>query len=201
MTSAVERAIAAVRAGGVVVVPTDTVYGLAATAHDEAAVRGLYHAKGRLDVQPTALVAPSVETLLELVPELPERVLRALLPGPYTLVLPNPAGRFPWLCGKDATTIGVRVPAVDGIAREVLAGAGALAATSANLPGEPDPRTVDEIPQRLRDRVAAIVDGGPLPGVPSTVVDLTGSEPVILRAAAVPADVTLARLAASLTDP
>ena len=193
-------AVAAIRAGDVVVIPTDTVYGLASDPHSEEAVRALYRAKGRADLQPTALVAASVETLLELVPEAPVAVVDALLPGPFTLIVANPAARFPWLCGDDASSIGVRVPALTGVAREVLESVGAVAATSANFPGEPDPKSVDELDPTLGARVAVVVDGGTLPGVASTVVRVTGGEPVVLREGAVGADATLARLEQGLAD-
>jgi L-threonylcarbamoyladenylate synthase len=170
-------------------VPTDTVYGLA-SAPDEEPVRRLYRAKGRAEPQPTALVAASVDALLELVPELrgaAEAQARALLPGAYTLILPNPARRFPWLTGARPETIGVRVPAVGGVAKELLDGARALVATSANLPGGPDPCRLEDVPEQLRGAVAAAVDAGELPGTPSTVLDLTGPKPVVVREGAVPA--------------
>ena len=169
--------------------PTDTVYGLAAAPGEEP-VRRLYRAKGRAEPQPTALVAATVDVLLELVPELGGRAeaeARALLPGAYTLILPNPARRFPWLTGARPETIGVRVPAVDGKARDLLAGAGAVVATSANLPGGPDPRRLEDVPAQLRAAAAALVDAGELPGTPSTVLDLTGPVPVVIREGAVPA--------------
>jgi len=115
----IDAAVAALGAGEVVILPTDTVYGLAARP-DEEPVRALYRAKGRQEPRPTALVAASVPHLLERVPELDERILRALLPGPYTLVLPNPARRYPWLNGSSPETIGVRVPALAGPGRDVL---------------------------------------------------------------------------------
>jgi L-threonylcarbamoyladenylate synthase len=184
-----EEAAAAIRAGGLAIVPMDTVYGLVAS-HAEAPVRLLYRAKGREEPQPTALVATNVDHLLELIPELRGRaaaIARALLPGPYTLILPNPARRFPWLTGSRPETIGVRVPDLSGPGADVLARVGVLVATSANLPGGPDPHTLDEVPEELRAAVDAIVDGGALPGTPSTVVDCTGQEPVVLREGAVPA--------------
>jgi L-threonylcarbamoyladenylate synthase len=125
---------------------------------------------------------------------LPELRGRPLLRGPFTLILPNPARRLPWLTGDRPETIGVRIPAVSGEVAEVLQQVGAVAATSANLPGGPDPRTVDEIPLELREGCAAVLDAGPLPGAPSTVIDLTGPEPVVLREGAVPADDALGRL-------
>ena len=180
----IDRAVAAVRAGKVVILPTDTVYGLAASPYTEQPVRRLSKLKGRSDDQPIALVATDVDMLLECVPELRGRaatIARALLPGPYTLVLPNPARRYRWLTGNRPDTIGVRVPAVDGYAKQVLDRVGAVAATSANLHGGPDPRTVGEIPQEIVDGIAEIVDAGPLPGTASTVVDFTGNEPRVIR--------------------
>ncbi len=188
--SDVELAVEAIRAGELAIVPTDTVYGLAATPHEEAAVHRLYRAKGRSGDQPTALVVADFEALLECVPELTGRaevVAGALLPGPYTLIVPNPARRFPWLAGTRPEAIGVRIPAATGPGAEVLSGVGALAATSANLPGAPDPRRLDDVPEQLRAAAAALVDGGELPGTPSTVLDLTGPEPIVVREGAVPA--------------
>jgi L-threonylcarbamoyladenylate synthase len=199
--SEVEAAIAALRAGELAIVPTDTVYGLAASARSEAAVRRLYHAKGREDLQPTAVVAASVQQLADVLPELEGQaaaVARALLPGPYTLIVPNPARRYPWLTGDRPETIGVRVPDLDGPGLEVLAGAGAIAATSANLPGGPDPHRVEDVPQQLRAAAAAVVDGGVLPGTPSTVLDLTGGEPTVVREGAIPAAEALRAVASVL---
>lgn len=195
---AVERAVAALRGGDLVVLPTDTVYGLAAIADREEPVRKLYRLKGRDELQPTALVAASVEWLLVCVPELRGRagaIARALLPGPYTLVLPNPARRFHWLAGARADTIGVRVPDLEGPGGEVIAGAGAIAATSANAPGGPDPRRLEDVPEGIVSHVACVVDGGELDGVPSTVIDCTVAEPIVLRRGAGDVDAALARLA------
>jgi L-threonylcarbamoyladenylate synthase len=193
----IEELVAAIRAGEPVVVPTDTVYGLAADAFHEAPVRQLYRLKGRDEVQPTALVAADVDVVLDAVPELDGHataVLRALLPGPYTLILPNPARRFSWLTGNRPETIGVRVPALSGDAAELMRRVRAVAATSANRPGGPDPRSVDEIPEALRQGCAAVLDVGELPGTPSTVLDLTGAEPVVVREGAVPAEQALERI-------
>jgi L-threonylcarbamoyladenylate synthase len=195
----IEAAAAAVRAGRAVIVPTDTVYGLATTPFEEEAVRALYQLKGRADAQPTAIVACDADQLLECVPELRGRaatIARGLLPGPYTLVVPNPSRRFPWLTGARPDTIGVRVPDLAGPGRQLLDLAGALVATSANLPGGPDPRRLEDVPGELRRAVAAEVDGGELPGTPSTVIDITGDEPVVLRQGAMPTQEALARVAA-----
>jgi L-threonylcarbamoyladenylate synthase len=192
--SEIDAAVEAIRAGRLAIVPTDTVYGLAASAYSEGPARRLYRAKGREEIQPTALVAADVDMLLECIPELRGRaalIARALLPGPLTLILPNPARRFHWLSGARPETIGVRVPALEGMAQDLLSRLGAIVATSANLPGGPDPSTIDEVPEQIRAAADAIVDAGPLPGTPSTVIDLTGSEPVVLREGAVPVDEAL----------
>ena len=196
----IEAAVAAIKAGRLAIVPTDTVYGLATTPYSEAPVRRLYRAKGRADLQPTALVAADLELLFECVPELRGKsgtIARALLPGPYTLVLPNPGRRFRWLTGSNPGAIGVRVPDLEGPGREVLAAVGAYVATSANLPGGPDPASVDDVPLELREAVDAVVDAGALPGTASTVLDFTGPEPRVLRDGAVPAEDAL-RLVARL---
>lgn len=200
--SGIERAVAAIRAGDPVVIPTDTVYGLACTPYSEAAARRVAELKGRSREQPIALVAASVDVLLECVPELRgrgARVARALLPGPLTLVLRNPARRFPWLAGARPETIGVRVPDLVGVGQEVLRHVGAVAATSANLHGGPDPRRLADVPGELR-RAAVLVDGGELSGTPSTVLDLTGPDPAVLREGAVAAEDALARVADTLGE-
>ena len=200
--SEVAQAIAALRRGELAVIPTDTVYGLAANADDPRAAEALYAAKGRDARQPTAVLFASLAELLARVPELPASgvaVARALLPGPLTLVVPNPGLRFRWLNQERPEALGVRVPDVAGPGKEVLDALGALVATSANLPGSRDPRTLADVPQELVAAAAATVDGGGLGGAPSTVVDLTGPEPTILREGALPARVVLERLAV-LTD-
>jgi L-threonylcarbamoyladenylate synthase len=194
-----DEAVDALRAGKPVVLPFDTVYGLAAEPYREESTLRLYKLKGRAETHPTALVASDLDYLLECVPELRGRaatLARQLLPGPLTLVVPNPARRFRWLTGTSPETIGVRVPELTGPGGEVLARVGAVVATSANLPGEPDPRRLADIPEPIRAGAAAVVDGGELPGTPSTVVDLTGPEPRILREGAVPAGEMLRRLQA-----
>jgi L-threonylcarbamoyladenylate synthase len=192
----------AIRDGALAVLPTDTVYGLVCTAFHEQPVVDLYRLKGRSGIQPTALLASSVDVLLECIPELrgrSETIARALLPGPFTLVLSNPARRFRWLSEGRSETIGVRVPALTGPTAEIVRQLGAVVATSANLPGGADPRRLDEVPVEIRVGVVAALDGGELPGTPSTVIDLTGREPVILRAGAVDPAEALARVAAAHT--
>jgi L-threonylcarbamoyladenylate synthase len=191
----IDEAVAAIRAGKPVVLPTDTVYGLCADPENETAARKVAHLKGRAAQQPIALLVRDVDGLLERVPELDERVLRALLPGPYTLVLPNPSRRYPLLGGDD--TIGVRVPDLPAAGSGVLDEVGAVLATSANLHGGPDPRRLDDVPEEIRQACGALVDGGELPGTPSTVLDLTGPEPKVLREGVVPASDALGKLAAT----
>ena len=186
-----DAAVEAIRAGKPVLLPTDTVYGLCTTPYRDGPAWRVYRLKRRPETQPTALLARDVDMLLECLPELRGRigvVARALLPGPYTLVLPNPARRFRWLTGSRVDAIGVRVPELPAPTRAVLDAVGAVLATSANLSGGPDPATLDEVPEEIRSACAAEVDAGRLPGTPSTVIDLTGSEPRVLREGLVPAD-------------
>lgn len=201
--SAIEDAVAAIRAGKLVVIPTDTVYGLACTPHVEASVRALSELKHRSPEQPIALVAASLDVLFECLPELHGRaatIARELLPGPYTLVIENPTRRFSWLAGARPDTLGVRVPEVVGGTRDLLERVGAVAATSANLHRGADPRRLADVPEEILSAVAVTVDGGNLPGCPSTVLDLTSAEPRVLREGAVPATEVLARVSGILTE-
>jgi L-threonylcarbamoyladenylate synthase len=158
-----EAAVAALRAGRAVILPTDTVYGLCALpGHEDV----LYELKGRDRSKPVALLAADVEALVAAVPGLDRSVLDRYLPGAFTLVV----GAF-----------GVRVPNLPPAAAEVVRAVGVVASTSANLSGGRDPRRVEDVPEELRAAVGAIVDGGELPGVPSTVIDLSGPEPRVLR--------------------
>ena len=164
---------AAIENDALVILPTDTVYGIAALALSEGACRTLYEAKGRDLNQATAVIFDSVEQVVETIPELSGRALAAadlLLPGPYTLLVANPGRHMPWLCGRDPGVLGVRVPA----------GAYPLppvAATSANLPGEPEIVTVGQLPPEIAEHVACAVDVGPIEeGYASTILDLTAWE-------------------------
>lgn len=196
-----QRLIEALRAGEPVLLPTDTVYGLAANAADPGHARRVYELKGRVEAQPSALVTADVDALLDCLPELRggiEAVIRELLPGPYTLVLPNPAERFRWLAGGRADAIGVRVPGLPEAARRVVEAVTCVVATSANDPGGPNPASLDDVPERIRAGCGAELDVGPLPGTPSTVLDLTRREPRVLREGAVPAAEALALVRAAL---
>jgi len=156
-------AVAALRAGQAVILPTDTVYGLCALPEHEDV---LYELKGRDRSKPVALIAADIDGLLAAVPGLERAVLERYFPGAYTLVFES---------------AGVRVPNLPPEAAEVVREVGVVAATSANLSGGPDPRRVEDIPEEIRVGVGAIVDAGELPGTPSTVIDLRGGEPVVLR--------------------
>jgi L-threonylcarbamoyladenylate synthase len=164
----IEGAVAALRAGRAVILPTDTVYGLCVLpGHEDV----LYELKGRDRSKPVALLAAEVDALVDHVPGLDTSVLERYLPGPYTLVV---------------GAVGVRVPNLPPEAANVVRAVGLVAATSANLSGGPDPRRVQDIPDKIRAACGAIVDAGELPGVPSTLIDLTGPEPRILRRGAGP---------------
>lgn len=181
--------------------PTDTVYGLCANPYRQAFARRVSALKGRDELKPMALLAAELDQVLECIPELRGRsatVARALLPGPYTLVLPNPSRRFSWLAGARPDAIGVRVVDLPAEARKVVERLGVVAATSANRTGEPDPRTLDAVPLEIRAACGAELDVGELPGTPSTVLDLTGPEPRVLREGAVAASDALERAALAL---
>ena len=190
-----ERCIAA---GGVALFPADTVYGLACDPTSPAAVARLYELKGRPADKPAAVMFFALDRALAALPELPPRLrgaAEALLPGAVTLLLPNPLARYPLACGPDPWTLGLRVPAPGP-----LAGVGlAVLQSSANHSGGADARTLDEVDEAIRDGADLVVDGGPLPGTPSSVVDLRGYERdgawSVLRAGGVGSDAIAAALA------
>lgn len=172
MTDEQARALGAcVAAGGVAVFPADTVYGLACDPEDEAAVAKLYALKGRPPAKPAAVM------FFELVCG----DFGGLLPGGVTLLLPNPEHRFPLACATDPDTLGLRVPFLAPVGRPVLQ-------SSANLAGGPDARRLQDVPEAIRAGADLVLDGGELPGVPSTVVDLRTPEWRIVRQGAVPAE-------------
>jgi L-threonylcarbamoyladenylate synthase len=193
---AFERCIAA---GGVAVFPADTVYGLAADPESEAAVERLYELKQRPPM-PSAVMFFALAPALAALPELGSRTraaLERLLPGPLTLIVANPAERFPLACGSDRTRLGVRVPALTGALAPLTAVARPVIQTSANLHGGADPRQLADVPAAVRAGADLALDGGELPGVASTVVDLSRYEQdgayTVLREGAVDAS-ALARL-------
>jgi L-threonylcarbamoyladenylate synthase len=171
-------------AGGLAILPTDTVYGIAAAAGDVEACADLYALKDRPPGQPTAIMAGSVDGLLALLPELSQRsadLCRAVLPGPVTLVVENPGGRFRHLCGDAPDRIGVRVPLLEPAVAGLADMVGGLLITSANLRGGAAPARLADVPAELTGRAVVVVDGGELPGAASSVIDVTGFPPVVLR--------------------
>lgn len=177
----VDRAIAALQAGEAVVVPTDTVYGLAALPTVAGAVDRLYALKGRPADMPIAVLVANVEQVRALadLPDIALRLAGAFWPGPLTLVLPRRPG-LDLPLGGFATTIGVRWPDHPLIARLATA-VGPLATTSANRTGEPTPATAPEAAASLVGDVAVVLDGGPCAGTASTVVDVAGPDLRVLR--------------------
>lgn len=182
-----ERCIAG---GGVALFPADTVYGLACDPESEAAVRRVYEIKGRPPERPAAVMFFRLEDALAALPWLGERTRGAferLLPGPFTLIVPNPERRFPLACGPVPEQLGVRVPDLPllrGVRVPVLQ-------SSANPSGGEDARRLSDVDAGIRAQVDLELDGGELPGTPSTVIDLggyeAGGEPAVLREGAVAA--------------
>jgi len=164
-----------VAAGGVAVFPTDTVYGICCDPENERAAKRLYALKGRPASRPAAVMCFTLEPALELLPEMThdERAaLAALLPGPVTLLLANSARRFAPACRVDPATLGLRVPRLPEQLEALTTLSIAVMQSSANISGQPDARTLEQVPQSMRDGADLVLDGGALPGKPSTVVDL-----------------------------
>ena len=170
------EARAAIARGDLVVMPTDTVYGIAADAFQPAAVQALLDAKGRGRQAPPPVLVPNRSTLDALAEEVPEAVVRladAFWPGALTIVLPART-TLVWDLGETAGTVALRMPD-DRIALELLAETGPLAVSSANRTGEPAATTAQEALDQLGDSVDVYLDGGTTPGAqPSTIVDATG---------------------------
>jgi len=165
--------------GGVAVFPADTVYGLATEPDSREGVERLYRLKRRLPDKPSAVMFFQVELALAALPELGDRtraVVEALLPGPVTILLPNPAHRFPLACAVEPDRIGVRVPLLEGALAPLASVRWPVLQSSANLAGEPEARRVDEVAPEIRAGADLVLDGGDLPGTPSTVVDFSAWE-------------------------
>lgn len=164
-------------AGGVAVFPADTVYGLACDPLEPEAVRRLYELKGRPPERPAAVMFFSLPAALEALPELGGReraALEALLPGPLTVLLPNRERRYPLSGGGEV--LGLRVPLLpEPLAALCLVGVPAMQ-SSANLSGGPEARRLSEIPPALLQGADLVLDGGELPGIASTVLDLRDYE-------------------------
>jgi L-threonylcarbamoyladenylate synthase len=184
--------------GGFAVFPADTVYGLACDPDAKETVQRLHLLKRRPMDKPSAVMFFDAELALETLAELEPAVraaARKLLPGAVTLLVPNPAHRFPLACGADPGTLGVRVPKLDTELRSVR---WPVLQTSANFAGRPDPRRLQDVPVGLRDSAELVLDGGELPGTPSTVIDLrdyaNSGEYAIVRQGLLPADEVASRL-------
>jgi L-threonylcarbamoyladenylate synthase len=167
---------------GVAVIPTDTVYGLACNPESAKAMHRVYELKQRPPALPAAVMhfalEPALESLTELGPRT-QTALGALLPGPATLLLANPNRRFPLACdpaGTGSGLLGLRVPAFCGPLRALDAVRLPAAQSSANLSGSPAPRHLRDVPIELRRGADLVLDGGELPGVASTVIDLSEYE-------------------------
>lgn len=173
----------AVQRGEVVVIPTDTVYGVGADAFDADAVRDLLEAKGRGRQMPPPVLVPDKRTLDGLataVPSYARRLVATFWPGPLTLVLQAQSSLM-WDLGDTNGTVAVRMPDSD-LALAVLAVTGPMAVTSANRTGEPPATTAAQAQEQLGDAVSVYLDGGPsAAGVASTIVDCTGDDFVVLR--------------------
>jgi L-threonylcarbamoyladenylate synthase len=179
------------RAGGLVAIPTETVYGLAANALDARACAAIFEAKQRPWFDPLIVHiadAADLERLCRPIDDRARRAVERFWPGPLTLVLPK-TDAVPELVTSGLPTVAVRMPA-HPVARELIRLAGVpLAAPSANLFGRLSPTTAEHVREQLGDRVKVVIDGGPCAiGVESTIVDLSGPAPVLLRPGGVPVE-------------
>jgi L-threonylcarbamoyladenylate synthase len=188
---AIAQALQVLRHAGLVAFPTDTVYGVGAQAFLPHAVERIYHVKGRPLSKAIPLLLDRVDRLGKVAEDIPREALalaERFWPGPLTIVLTR-SRHVPDVVTAGGPNVAVRVPDHEFALRLIGAAGGVLAATSANLSGHPDPVTAQEVLGYLEGRIDLILDGGQCPGgVPSTVVDLTKSRPLILRAGAIPSD-------------
>jgi L-threonylcarbamoyladenylate synthase len=170
-----EQLRACVAEGGVAVFPTDTVYGVCCDPDDETAAQRLYELKGRPARRPSAVMFFALEPALRALGDLSfsERgALEALLPGPVTLLIENRSSGFSAACRSDPSTLGLRVPWLPAGLQALASIDEPVLQSSANLSGERDAHTLAEVPASLREGADLALDGGALPGTPSTVIDL-----------------------------
>lgn len=206
LEAAVEAASLAIRRGELIVIPTDTVYGVAADAFDPAAVRALLRAKGRgREMPPPVLVsaAATIDALAVGLPGYARILVDKFWPGPLTLVC-NQQSSLQWDLGDTRGTVAVRMPD-HPVAIAILERTGPLAVSSANLTGEPAATSADAAEEMLGEQVNAVVDAGPsLRKQSSTIVDVTGAQARVLRLGALSIDelnAALEPIAATVSEP
>jgi L-threonylcarbamoyladenylate synthase len=187
--------------GGVAIFPADTVYGLATEPDSREGVDRLYRLKGRLPDKPSAVMFFEIEAALAALSELEPRTRHAvesLLPGPVTLLVPNPARRYPLACGNEPDKLGIRVPRLEGALAPLASARWPVLQSSANRAGQPDARRIEDIDPVVRAGADLVLDAGSLPGTPSTVVDLSaweeGGTVELVREGALPLEAVLACL-------
>ena len=187
--------------GGIAVFPTDTVYGLGTHPDSVEGVHRLYWIKGRSPDRPAAVLFFDLERAVAELPEIgakTQEALGRLLPGPVTVLLPNPATRFPLACGAEPGRLGLRVPKLNQKLSKLADVKVPILQSSANPTGEPDPCSVEDVDDRIRRGADVVLDAGVLPGTPSTVIDLSTYEESgsfeVLREGALSADAVGAAL-------
>jgi L-threonylcarbamoyladenylate synthase len=194
--AAIEHAARSLGGGGVVAIPTDTLYGFAVDPFNPIAVERVFELKGRGVERPLPLVAADAAQVREWIGELPAlaaRLVEQFWPGPLTLLMRGPDTLAPGVM-SDRGTVGIRVPA-HGVPRALCAACGRpLTATSANISGAPPTGDPNSVAEQFRDSgLDLLLDSGPTPGGrPSTIVDVTGHQPQLIRAGAIPWDEVLA---------
>ncbi len=185
---AIEEAARIIRAGGLVAFPTETVYGLGGDALDAEASKKIYAAKGRPSDNPLIAHISSMEEIFPLVREIPEagrRLAKAYWPGPLTMIFPK-SDKVPRETTGGLDTVAIRMPSDPTAARFIRAAGVPIAAPSANTSGRPSPTTAQHVYQDLNGKIEGILDGGPVGiGLESTIVDVTGEVPVLLRPGAI----------------
>lgn len=187
--------------GGIAIFPTDTVYGLGTHPDSVEGAHRLYWIKGRSPDRPAAILFFDLERALAALPEIGPKTRAAvdrLLPGPVTVLLPNPATRFPLACGAEPDRLGLRVPDLGERLAKLADMTLPILQSSANPTGEPDPRSLEDVDPRIRRGADVELDAGLLPGTPSTVIDLLhyeqSGEFEVLREGALAADAVGAQL-------
>ena len=190
---------AALAGGACAVIPTDTVYGLVCDAAQPEACARLSALKGRDPRQASTVMFATQDTAEVLLAPLEAGLAgraRALLARGATVLVPNPLERYPHLCGDDPRRIGMRISGFPPVLARAIDGVGAILATSANLHGGPDPRSLEDVPAEIAEHCTVLVDGGPAAaGRASTVLDLSATRPVILREGALATADALALIA------